>query len=464
MKNQDFFSPQFQSQRSKNSKSRNERRSGVINKRKNPESVFPFKYVKAGVNRVSGFFKSIFISRKQNASDRTVIGAREDNNSRREFSSYSSGSFGRNSSPLKSYGSYASYGSSSTFPSDFFASAGFSIDVIYKATDNFSAANVVGGGAFGTVYKGKLKDGSLVAVKRARRNAHEKRLLAEFRNEIQTLSRIEHLNLVRLYGYLEQGDERIIIVEFVGNGNLREHLDGKRGVVLEIAERLDIAIDVAHAITYLHMYNDAPIIHRDIKATNILITEKLRAKVADFGFARLVAEDSNATHVSTQVKGTAGYLDPAYLRTYQLTEKSDVYSFGVLLVELMTGRRPIESKRDVKERVTIRWAMQKLNEGEAVVAMDPRLRRTSASTRTTENMLKLARRCLDPSRLSRPSMKTIGEELWGIRKEYRDRLLSSSCSESVRSAEFPVRNARDNLYVSLGIKDDKDLYSKFVSA
>lgn len=108
--------------------------------------------------------------------------------------------------------------------------------------------------------------------------------------------------------------------------------------------------------------------------------------------------------------------------------------------------------------------MQKLNEGEAVVAMDPRLRRTSASTRTTENMLKLARRCLDPSRPSRPSMKTIGEELWGIRKEYRDRLLSSSCSESVRSAEFPVRNARDNLYVSLGIKDDKDLYSKFVSA
>lgn len=107
-------------------------------------------------------------------------------------------------------------------------------------------------------------------------------------------------------------------------------------------------------------------------------------------------------------------------------------------------------------------AMQKLKDGEAVIAMDPRLRRTSASTVTMENVLQLARRCLDPSRPSRPSMKTCGEELWGIRKDYRDRLLSS-CSESRRSAEFPVRDAKDKLYVSLGMKEDKDLYSKFIS-
>ncbi|RWW73848.1 hypothetical protein BHE74_00018230, partial [Ensete ventricosum] len=244
----------------------------------------------------------------------------------------------------------------------------------------------------------QLDDGTVVAVKRAKKvfgNTHNSHLNAEFQNEIQTLARIEHLNLVRLHGYLEHQDERIVIVEYVSNGTLREHLDckflmlnfplcerlfplltfydflmlevgalltyvlsknsGQRGQILDLAARLDIAIDVAHAVTYLHMYSDNPIIHRDIKSSNILLTDNLRAKVADFGFARLFVTDSDVTHVSTQVKGTAGYLDPEYLRTYQLTEKSDVYSFGVLLVELVSGRRPIEPRREPNERLTPKW-------------------------------------------------------------------------------------------------------------
>ncbi|KAF0913768.1 hypothetical protein E2562_024633 [Oryza meyeriana var. granulata] len=229
----------------------------------------------------------------------------------------------------------------------------FSLPEIQKATKNFSPDLKIGQGGSGTVYKGQLNGGTLVAVKRAKKNVYDKHMGHEFRNEIATLQCIEHLNLVRFHGYLEFGGEQLIIVEYVPNGNLREHLDCVNGKILEFSLRLDIAIDVAHAITYLHTYSDHPVIHRDIKSSNILLTNNCRAKVADFGFAKLAPTD--ASHVSTQVKGTAGYLDPEYLRTYQLNEKSDVYSFGVLLVELITGRRPIEPRRAIVERVTAKW-------------------------------------------------------------------------------------------------------------
>ncbi|KAK4382451.1 Calmodulin-binding receptor-like cytoplasmic kinase [Sesamum angolense] len=306
-----------------------------------------------------------------------------------------------------------------------------SFEEIHKATRNFSPANEIGEGGFGTVYKGRLKNGTFVAVKRAKWEPYDQCLSAEFKNEILALSKIEHLNLVRFYGYLEHRDERLIVVEYVSNSTLREHLDGTCGSVLETGERLDIAIDIAHAITYLHTYTDPPIIHRDIKASNILITEKLRAKVADFGFARLAAEDPSATHISTQIKGTAGYLDPEYLRMYQLTEKSDIYSFGVLLVEMVTGRRPIESKRSADERVTIEWALRKLKDGEIVVAMDPRLRRNLASIQAVERVLKLSCQCLSSSRLSRPSMRRCAEILWEIRRVYRENSTTSASTSSL---------------------------------
>ncbi|KAL2557521.1 Calmodulin-binding receptor-like cytoplasmic kinase 1 [Forsythia ovata] len=308
---------------------------------------------------------------------------------------------------------------------------------IYKATGKFSPANKIGEGGFGTVYKAQLENGLTVAVKRAKVDKYDPSLSAVFKNEILTLSKIEHLNLVRFYGYVEHEAELIIVIEYISNGTLREHLDGKCGNGLEIAERLDIAIDIAHAISYLHTYTDPPIIHRDIKASNILLTDKLRAKVADFGFARLGVEDPGTTHISTQIKGTAGYLDPEYLRTYQLTEKSDVYSFGVLLVEIITGRRPIESKKRLDERVTTRWALKRLNDGEAVVAMDSRLGRSVGSIQAVEEVLKLARQCLAPSRQSRPSMRKCAEVLWGIRKEVRE---ISSLSNAASSSSFHTAN------------------------
>ncbi|XP_073065025.1 calmodulin-binding receptor-like cytoplasmic kinase 2 isoform X1 [Primulina eburnea] len=333
----------------------------------------------------------------------------------------------------------------------------FTMKDINKATKNFSPALKIGQGGFGTVYKGQLADGTLVAVKRAKKIMYDKHLGTEFQNEIETLAQVEHLNLVKLYGFLQHGDERILVAEYVPNGNLREHLDGIKGDSVDFAMRLEIATDVAHAVTYLHMYTgvnifgsifiymfnsskempiilslqrylvfwkmsaDHPIIHRDIKSSNILLTENLRAKVADFGFARLRADgESGATHISTQVKGTAGYLDPEYLETNQLTEKSDVYSFGVLLVELVTGRRPIEPKREQKERITAKWAMRKFSCGEAILTLDPRLVRCPANSFALEKILELAFSCLAPHRHNRPSMRKCAEILWEVRKDYRE--------------------------------------------
>ncbi|KAL6649218.1 hypothetical protein ACP70R_013442 [Stipagrostis hirtigluma subsp. patula] len=294
----------------------------------------------------------------------------------------------------------------------------FSLPEIQKATKNFSPNLKIGQGGSGTVYKGQLPDGTLIAVKRAKKNAYDKHMGREFRNEIETLQRIEHLNLVRFHGYLEFGGEQLIIVEFVPNGNLREHLDCLNGKILEFSLRLDIAIDVAHAITYLHTYSDHPVIHRDIKSSNILLTNNCRAKVADFGFAKLAPTD--ASYVSTQVKGTAGYLDPEYLRTYQLNDKSDVYSFGVLLVELVTGRRPIEPKRAIIERVTAKWAMEKFVAGNAIQTLDPNLEATDAINLAVEKMYELALQCLAPTKRNRPTMRRCAEMLWSIRKDYRE--------------------------------------------
>lgn len=399
--------------------------------------------------------KQIFIcsgskSNRDSSQGAEANGVGYSNQIERHSSGFSSGSKNGSSSPFKQPNSF---GSSESRSGEVYGSLNFTLQDMKKATKNFSEDNRIGDGGFGMVYKGQLKDGSLVAIKRARKNLSDKHTVQEFKSEILAFSKIEHLNLVKFYGYLEHPDEKIIVVEYVGNGSLFDHLHSNRGPGLELAERLDIAIDVAHAITYLHSYNDPPIIHRDIKASNVLITEKLRAKVADFGLARLVPEGPDVTHISTQIKGTAGYLDPEYMKTYQLTEKSDVYSFGVLLIELVTGRHPLEPKRGVKERTTTRWALSKLREGMPVMAMDPRLNRSPASIKAIGKVLELARECVGPVRQSRPSMKECVEALWAIRKELKEgaSLVNSASQRSVDLIEMDARKKRQQ---SLGIEGE----------
>lgn len=287
---------------------------------------------------------------------------------------------------------------------------------VMRATHNFSESLKIGEGGFGTVYKAKLPDGQVVAIKRAKKEYFEA-IRTEFRSEVELLAKIDHRNLVKLLGYVDRGSERLIITEYVPNGTLREHLDGARGKILDFNQRLEISIDVAHALTYLHLYAEKQIIHRDVKSSNILLTESMRPKVADFGFAKLGEMDSDKTHVSTKVKGTVGYLDPEYMKTNQLTAKSDVYSFGVLLLEILTGRRPVELKKPPNERVTLRWAFKKYSEENVSELMDPQMNEVVDKV-ILMKMFGLAIQCAAPIRSDRPDMKTVGEQLWSIRMDY----------------------------------------------
>uniref|UniRef100_A0A6N2N6Y7 non-specific serine/threonine protein kinase n=1 Tax=Salix viminalis TaxID=40686 RepID=A0A6N2N6Y7_SALVM len=287
---------------------------------------------------------------------------------------------------------------------------------IVRATHNFSPSLQIGEGGFGIVYKARLDNNQMVAIKRAKKE-YFVNLQTEFNSEVELLAKIDHRNLVKLLGYVDKGDERLIITEYMRNGTLREHLDVQQGKILDFNQRLEISIDVAHGLTYLHLYAEKQIIHRDVKSSNILLTEGMRAKVADFGFARTGPVDSDRTHISTKVKGTMGYLDPEYMKTFQLTPKSDVYSFGILLLEIITGRRPVEMKKPADERVTLRWAFRKYEDGNVVGMVDP-LMEEVVDEEILFKMFALAFQCAAPVRTDRPDMKAVVEQLWGIRADY----------------------------------------------
>jgi len=291
-----------------------------------------------------------------------------------------------------------------------------SLEHVVKLTHNFSPSLMIGEGYFGKVYRAELRDGRVIAIKRAKKE-HFVSLRAEFSNEVTLLKNIEHRNLVQLLGYIEKANERLIITEYVSNGTLREHLDCQHGLVLGFNQRLEIAIDVAHGLTYLHLYAEKPIIHRDVKSSNILLTEGFRAKVADFGFARTGPTEPGQSQIETDVRGTAGYVDPEYLRTNHLTIKSDVFSYGILLLEILSGRRPIEVRRGATERITVRWAFNKYNRGNVRDILDPML--TEAINENILNRIfDVAFQCVAPTREDRPHMKEVVEGLWKIRRDY----------------------------------------------
>ncbi|KAL0912244.1 hypothetical protein M5K25_018206 [Dendrobium thyrsiflorum] len=204
------------------------------------------------------------------------------------------------------------------------------------ATGDFKRGNRIGEGGFGSVYKGKLRNGTIVAIKvLSKESAQGAR---EFLTEITAISDIIHENLVQLYGCCIEGNHRILVYSYLENNSLAQTLLGRNRSNIQFSwvTRSKICIGVARGLAFLHEEHQPHIVHRDIKASNVLLDKNLSPKISDFGFARLLP--SNATHISTGVAGTLGYLAPEYAVRGQVTRKSDVYSYGVLLLEIVSGR------------------------------------------------------------------------------------------------------------------------------
>ncbi|KAL9399167.1 hypothetical protein Peur_008128 [Populus x canadensis] len=278
---------------------------------------------------------------------------------------------------------------------------------IEDATKKFEKK--IGSGGFGVVYYGKMKDGREIAVKVLTSNSYQGK--REFTNEVTLLSRIHHRNLVQFLGYCQEDGKSMLVYEFMHNGTLKEHLYGplKRGKSINWIKRLEIAEDAAKGIEYLHTGCVPAIIHRDLKSSNILVDKNMRAKVADFGLSKLAVD--GASHVSSIVRGTVGYLDPEYYISQQLTDKSDVYSFGVILLELMSGQEAISNESfGVNCRNIVQWAKLHIESGDIQGIIDPSL----CGEYDIQSMWKIAEKalmCVQPHGHMRPSISEVLKEI-----------------------------------------------------
>lgn len=298
-----------------------------------------------------------------------------------------------------------------------------SMTELLRATDNFSPELIIGDGSFGFVYKARLSSGATVAVKKLAADAFQG--IREFRAEMETLGKIKHPNIVTILGYCSTGSDRVLIYEFIEKGSLDQWLldtsssssDTNSFSYSTIAPlpwttRLKIIKGVATGLDFMHNL-DTPIIHRDIKASNVLLDSEFEAHIADFGLARRI--EGSHSHVSTQMAGTMGYMPPEYLHGASMaTVAGDVYSFGILMLEIATGLRPNLQHKWVgeeKEMSLVEWARKMVAQDEYMVMLDPSVSSKGLSEESVVEFFKIAVLCTDEVSKFRPTMNQVLELL-----------------------------------------------------
>ncbi|WJX10121.1 hypothetical protein P8452_00880 [Trifolium repens] len=321
----------------------------------------------------------------------------------------------------------------------------FTEEELKKATKNYDESLIIGRGGFGTVFKGILPDNKIVAVKKSK--VIDANQIEQFINEVVVLSQINHRNVVKLLGCCLETEVPSLVYEFVSNGTLFDFIQSTKDRANNPTwkTRLRIAAETAGALSYLHSSASIPIIHRDVKSTNILLDDNYTAKVSDFGASRLVPLDQ--TEIATMVQGTLGYLDPEYMQTHQLTEKSDVYSFGVVLAELLTGDKPLSFNRPEESISLAMHFLSCLKQDRIFEAVQVGILNDENKKEIKEVAI-LAARCLRLRGDERPSMKEVAMELEGIRLTERHPWIETE--QNSNEGQSLLHEAFSSIYNEIG--------------
>ncbi|KAL3737437.1 hypothetical protein ACJRO7_026236 [Eucalyptus globulus] len=283
----------------------------------------------------------------------------------------------------------------------------FSYAELKAATDDFNPNNKLGEGGFGPVFKGTLDDGRVIAVKQLSVTSHQGK--KQFVTEIATISAVQHRNLVKLYGCCIDADNRLLVYEYLENKSLDQAMFGQRTLNLDWATRFDICLGIARGLAYLHEESRLRIVHRDVKASNILLDSDLIPKISDFGLAKLY--DDKKTHISTRVAGTIGYLAPEYAMRGHLTEKADVFAFGVVALEVVSGRSNSDPRLEEEKIYLLEWAWNLHETNRVVELADSRL--SEFNEEEAKRIVEIALLCTQTSPALRPPMSRVVAMLSG---------------------------------------------------